>query len=110
MNIPLFYDAIQLLVYFFEFVGAALIIYGGLTAAFKVLLLELKRGNYIYNKIRLDLTSKIVFGLEFLIAADILLTVISPSQEDLVILAVTVIIRTVLGYFLEKEAMEFNIE
>ena len=105
----MFIDTIQILVYFFEFVGAALIVYGGFIAAYRVLMLELKRGNYIYNKIRLDLTSKIVFGLEFLIAADILLTIVSPSQEDLIILAVTVIIRTVLGYFLEKEAMEFNI-
>lgn len=110
MSIIWFEDLIHLLVLFFEFVGGLLIIYGGIIATAKVLLLEIARKNYSYNKIRLELTGKIVFGLEFLIAADILATIISPSQEELIMLAVVVIIRTILGYFLEKEAKEFQIE
>ena len=110
MSIMWFEDLIHLLVLFFEFVGGLLIIYGGIVATAKVLLLEIAGKNYSYNKIRLELTGKIVFGLEFLIAADILATIISPSQEELIMLAVVVIIRTILGYFLEKEAKEFQIE
>jgi len=79
-------------------------------AAGKVVLFEAGKKDYTYNKIRLELTGKIVFGLEFLIAADILATIVSPSQEDLIMLAVVVVIRTVLGYFLEREAKEFQID
>jgi len=110
MLIIWFEELIHLLVLFFEFVGGILIIYGGIIATGKVFLLETGRKPYSYNRIRLELTGKIVFGLEFLIAADILETIISPTQEELVMLAVVVIIRTVLGYFLEKEAKEFQIE
>ncbi|MBN1431611.1 MAG: DUF1622 domain-containing protein [Methanomicrobiaceae archaeon] len=105
-----FENIIFLVVILFEMVGGLLIIYGGIIATGKVLLLETGKKDYSYNKVRLELTGKIVFGLEFLIAADILATIISPSQEELIMLAVVVIIRTVLGYFLEKEAREFQIE
>ena len=104
-----FFDILQALTFFFEMVGAALIIYGGLRAAMQAALLETKRIKTPYNQIRMHLTSRIVFGLEFLIAADILATVLDPSQEELIMLAVVVVIRTVLGYFLEKEAIEFEI-
>lgn len=110
MSIEWFEYLVHILVIFFEMVGALLIIYGGITATVKVLLLETSKKAYTYNRIRLELTGKIVFGLEFLIAADILATIISPSQEELIMLAVVVVIRTVLGFFLEKEAKEFQIE
>jgi len=110
MSIEWFEYLVHTLVVFFEMIGGLLIIYGGIIATGKVLLLETKKRNYTYNRIRLELTGKIVFGLEFLIAADILATIISPSQEELIMLAVVVVIRTVLGFFLEKEAKEFRIE
>ncbi len=110
MSIIWFENIILMVVILFEMVGGLLIIYGGIIATGKVLLLETGKKKYSYNRIRLELTGKIVFGLEFLIAADILATIISPSQEELIMLAVVVIIRTVLGYFLEKEAREFQIE
>jgi uncharacterized membrane protein len=60
---------------------------------------------HTYNQIRRDFTDKIVFGLEFLIAADILATLLTPTQQDLINLAVVVVIRTILGYFLSKEVL-----
>ncbi len=110
MPVEWFENIIHILVIFFEMVGGLLIIYGGIVAAGKVVLFEAGKKDYTYNKIRLELTGKIVFGLEFLIAADILATIVSPSQEDLIMLAVVVVIRTVLGYFLEREAKEFQID
>jgi len=104
-----FYIILQALTFLFEVVGASLIIYGGVKATARVLLLELKKINIRYNQIRINLTNKIVFGLEFLIAADILGTILAPTQEELIMLAVVVVIRTVLGYFLEKEATEYEI-
>jgi uncharacterized membrane protein len=110
MQLPAFFD----IIYFFALVlgiaGAALIIYGGLRAIVKVLMLEIKRGSYTYNQIRRELTDKIVFGLEFLIAADILTTITTPTQQELINLGVVVVIRTILGYFLSREAAEFSLQ
>ncbi len=105
--VPVF-NAIQIIVLFFEIAGAAIIVYGGVIAVAGIILREIKKSSSSYGKIRLDLTTKIVLGLEFLIISDILMTVISPTQEELIILAVTVLIRTILGYFLEREALLFN--
>src|SRR6266481_3527991 len=45
----------------------------------------------------------LLFGLEFLIAADIIDTLIKPSTQDLVILGAIVAIRTVISYSLNSE-------
>ena len=51
----------------------------------------------------------IVPGPEFLVAADILTTITTPTQEEQINLAVVVVIRTIQGYFLSNEAAEFNL-
>ncbi len=110
MQLPAFFEIIYFFALLLGIAGAALIIYGGLKAIVKVIILEFRKGSYTYNVIRRELTDKIVFGLEFLIAADILTTITTPSQEELINLAVVVVIRTILGYFLSKEAAEFNLQ
>jgi uncharacterized membrane protein len=110
MQLPAFFDIIYFFALILGIAGAVLIIYGGLKAIVKVLMLEIKRGSYTYNQIRRELTDKIVFGLEFLIAADILTTITTPTQQELINLGVVVVIRTILGYFLSKEAAEFNLQ
>lgn len=110
MLLPVFFDILQFFALVLGMAGAALIIYGGIRALVKVLILEVRKGSYTYNVVRRELTDKIVFGLEFLIAADILTTVITPTQEELINLAVVVVIRTILGYFLSKEASEFELQ
>jgi uncharacterized membrane protein len=110
MDLPALTGIVRLCADILGYAGAALIIYGGFRAIVNVMLLEIKRSSLTYNQIRRDLTDKIVFGLEFLIAADILATLLSPTQQDLINLAVVVVIRTVLGYFLSREAAEFNLQ
>jgi uncharacterized membrane protein len=110
MDIPVVYPIISIFGTALGIVGATLIIYGGIRAVLNVILLELSKPALTYNQIRRAFTDKIVFGLEFLIAADILASLLSPSQQDLINLAVVVIIRTVLGYFLSREAAEFNLQ
>lgn len=95
---------------FFTAVGSALIVYGGLRSIFRIILLEFLKRPYKYNEIRRDLTNKIIFGLEFFIAADVLETVLAPTTEELIILGAVVGIRTILGYFLGKEATEYQLE
>ncbi len=45
----------------------------------------------------------LLLGLEFLIAADIIDTLMKPSTQDLVILGAIVAIRTVISYSLNSE-------
>jgi uncharacterized membrane protein len=51
----------------------------------------------------LSLGRWLVLGLEFMLAADIVDTVISPTWEDLGQLAAIALIRTFLNYFLERD-------
>ena len=110
MDVEAYTRIIEVCAFRFGVAGSALIIYGGLKAVIRVLGREILKKEISYNLIRRDFTSKIVFGLEFFIAADILTTLIAPTQEELILLAVVVIIRTVLGYFLEKETRDFPLE
>ncbi|MDD1684228.1 MAG: DUF1622 domain-containing protein [Methanoregula sp.] len=110
MELPAVLDIIYYFWLILAVAGAVLIIYGGLKAIVKLIALEIRKGSYTYNQIRRELTDKIVFGLEFLIAADILTTITTPSQEELINLGVIVTIRTILGYFLSKETAEFDLQ
>ena len=57
----------------------------------------------IFEGIRYDIGFHLLLGLEFLIAADILRTIISPTLEELAILGGLVAIRTVISFFLGRE-------
>jgi uncharacterized membrane protein len=106
MDAPTIFDIIHLCAIILGYAGAVLIIYGGFRAIVRILALEFSKPAFTSNQVRWEFTDKIVFGLEFLIAGDILSTLLSPTQQDLINLAVVVVIRTVLGYFLSKEATE----
>ncbi|WP_290742840.1 DUF1622 domain-containing protein [Amaricoccus sp.] len=60
------------------------------------------------NRGRLDLSRYILAGLEVFIVSDIVRTVISPTFEELAVLAALVAIRSAVSFFLEREmrAME----
>src|SRR5687768_15524048 len=45
----------------------------------------------------------LLLGLEFLIAADIIDTLMKPSLQDLIVLGTIVLIRTVISYSLNAE-------
>ena len=61
-----------------------------------------------FEKIRYDLGFHLLLGLEFLIAADIIRTIVRPTLDELAILAAIVGIRTVVSYFLGKEIEQHN--
>ncbi|MBW6517813.1 MAG: DUF1622 domain-containing protein [ANME-2 cluster archaeon] len=92
----------------FASIGAVIILYGGALAAINTLKMEIRRTSLNYHDVRRDFTHKIIFGLDFLIAGDILKTIVAPTQDELILLGAIVIIRTILGYFLGKEAIEFD--
>ena len=110
MDWPLFTVILMFFANLFAICGAALIIWGGLAAAYAVILRTAGRAAITYTGIRRDFTAKIVFGLEFFIAGDVLTTVLEPTREELLLLGLVVVIRVILGYFLAKETMEFDLE
>lgn len=62
--------------------------------------METAKGN---NIIKNYLGTYILLGLEVLIAADIIESIMNPTLEDILVLAAVVVIRTIISYFLGKE-------
>ncbi|MDK2911637.1 MAG: hypothetical protein PWR29_594 [Methanolobus sp.] len=93
---------------FFIIVGLAMIIYGGIVATIEIIFHEVRKKNNTYAHIRHQFTDKILFGLEFLIAADVIRTIRDPTPEEILTLGAIVLIRTVMGYFLSKEVQEYS--
>jgi uncharacterized membrane protein len=110
LALELLKEVLTIISYFFAIVGSALTTYGGVVATYKILLREIWKRPISYNIIRREFTSKIVFGLEFFIAADLLTTLVAPTREELILLGAVVIIRTILGYFLSRETEEYELE
>jgi uncharacterized membrane protein len=86
-----------------EAIGAAIVGLGAVSTAFRYALSLLGLRDYSNSQIRLYLGRYLALGLEFQIGADILSTAISPTFEEVQLLAAIVVIRTVLNYFLSKE-------
>ena len=54
-------------------------------------------------QLRVNFGSTLTLALEILLAADIVITAVAPSWDDIGKLAAIAAIRTALNYFLEKE-------
>lgn len=67
-----------------------------------------RAGSVNFQSIRHDVGFHLLLGLEFLIAADIVRTVVRPSLEELAVLGGIVAIRTLLSYFLGKEVSQYD--
>jgi len=96
-----------------EAVSFSIMIYGGIIAFFMFLKNEFSRftGKFRYkelNKIRMNFGYYILLGIEFLIAADIIETILKPELQELIELGGIVAIRIVLSYFLTKEINELK--
>ena len=63
-----------------------------------------------YHEIRLDLGLSLTLALEFLLAADIVATAVTPSWESIGLLAAIAGIRTFLNYFLHREIKDLEAE
>ncbi|MBS0271548.1 MAG: DUF1622 domain-containing protein [Proteobacteria bacterium] len=92
-------------------VGIAVVFWGFVVAAIAFVRMKLHSQTVILflreaNEIRAVLGTYILCGLEFMIAGDIIHTFLKPSQEDLIVLATIVAIRTVISYFLGREVDE----
>ncbi len=107
----LFYKILNIVVNGINLFGITVVLWGFFIAAIGFVRMKLHRHRTSYflkeaNKIRATLGIYILFGLEFMIAADIIHTFLKPTQEDLIVLATIVAIRTVISYFLGREVDE----
>ena len=57
----------------------------------------------VNTNIKNNLGSYILLGLEILICADIIQTILNPNFNDILMLASIVVIRTVISFFLQRE-------
>ncbi len=89
-----------------EVVGIAIIVVGAAIALLLFVrdLARRRDKEEAVGAFRSDLGRAILLGLEFLVAADIVMTVaIEPTLDNLAVLAVIILIRTFLSFSLEVE-------
>lgn len=89
-------------------IGGTIILAGVISALYRLLRVEvalLRKVNLNHDRqtLRHHLGYYILLGLEFLIAADILRTLIHPGVEELITLGVVVLIRTMISVTLNWE-------
>ena len=90
------------------YIGAAIILWGALLGAIGFVRAEFARlrghaDAAPSETVRVRFGSYLLLGLEFLIAADIILTVVKPTLTDVAILGGIVVIRTVISFFLNRD-------
>lgn len=88
--------------------GVLVIVFGVFCGLLRFLRSELSaaRGGTVEperRKLRQVLGYYLLLGLEFLIAADIIETLMKPTTQDLIVLGAIVAIRTVISYSLHSE-------
>ena len=90
------------IIWFFELVGALIIIVGALICIYKYIQSVVKKEKI---KFKLLLANQLALGLEFMLAAEILKTVITPKNGsyEIVVLAAVVLLRVVLTLLLHWE-------
>ena len=100
---------LNLLATIISVISLLIVTYGAFIAIISFIINELKRvtGAYTPTNIR---KLRAVLGLEFLIASDILKTVLEPTMNELIILGGIVVVRTILSVFLNKEIKELETE
>ncbi len=84
---------------YIEYVGLAIVAGSAVIA-----LIKLPMRAYTMEHVRRHFAKRIIFGLEFVIAADILQATVATSLTEITQLGGIVIIRVVMGYMLRKEA------
>lgn len=88
-----------------EAVSVLVVAIGGIEAVYRMLRLLLRRNatHTTRRAIWLGLVRWLLLGLEFMLAADIVRSTISPDWDAIAKLAAIAAIRTFLNYFLERD-------
>ncbi len=94
-------------------IGVAVILWGTTLTGFRFLVSEFRnvgRPTEFEEAefIRHGFGAYLLLGLEFMVAADIIKTIVHPQLEGLLVLGGIVIIRTILSYFLNRELSHYD--
>jgi len=100
----MFIESISQVIYYvgtvIAYIGILAIIASVIFAVVHIIIDPKKR-----EKVRGEFARNIMFGLEFIIAADILVVTVAKDLTDILQLGGIVIIRILLGYALRKEVL-----
>ena len=101
----IFAQAISVIGYAIETVGVVIIIAGSIWATRRLLRARSSEpGEMLYHTFRRDVGRAMMLGLEFLVAGDIIRTVVvATSLTDVLSLGLVVLIRTVLVFTIHLE-------
>lgn len=88
--------------YTLGFFGLATITFGAFKALYQFFGQAFGQRHQI-EIIRLEFGQHLALGLEFLLGKDLIASIIEPSWEGIGKLAIIIILRTILTYFLSKE-------
>lgn len=94
----------------FAYIGIAVMVVWWIKAVYLLVYRWLVDHRIPMWKIRIKLWHYLVLALEFLVAKDILESIVNPTTQWLITLWAIVVIRTVLSYFLNKEIAEVKEE
>lgn len=87
---------------FIAMIGVVVITAGAVRSVYQ--LLQLVMYNSVSSSyIRLEFGDSVILGLEFMVGADIVGSMVSPDYYNLGLLAILVLVRTILSYFLNLE-------
>ena len=99
-----YHDIMQLTGRSLDALGVLIIVIGAIVATSRFLASQRTDFSSAYRSYRRGLGRAILLGLEFLIAGDIIRTVVvAPTLENVLILALIVVIRTFLSMALQLE-------
>ena len=100
-----FDDAMELVVHGFEIGGVAILVVGSLAACLHAAWsYRTAGGQQAYESARRNVGRAVLLGLEFLIIADIVMTItVDPTLESATALGLIVLVRTFLSFSLEIE-------
>src|SRR5579872_787827 len=87
---------------FIQLIGVVVITIGALNSVYQLVGGALTR-HFDLNYIRLQFGNSVILGLEFMVGADIIGSLVKPDYYNIGILAIVVLIRTFLSYFLNRE-------
>ena len=107
------HEALEQAAQYIDLIGIAIVLYGFVRAAIMFVARELGRLRSQFSwqscqQVRLELGTYILIAIEFMIASDIIHTVISRELMDLVFVSALVLIRTAISFFLGRELAELR--
>ncbi|MBN1169426.1 DUF1622 domain-containing protein [Candidatus Micrarchaeota archaeon] len=102
----MFSEYVGILIILLDLTGISMILFGVVLSVYRILKIEIKRHKNRfreYENTKRIFIQKLIFGLDFFVARDLLKLVIVETQGEILNIAFIVIVRTLLSWSLSKE-------